>query len=460
MCGIVGMVSKWSSGFNYSHAQAFEELLYADAVRGMDSTGVFGITKKKQADVLKQAVDPGLFMRSKSWQNWREDISKKMLIAVGHNRKATVGEIVSKTAHPFVEGKTVLVHNGYIQNHKELDATVEVDSQAAARLLDKTENPIHAIQKLYGAFSMVWFNHTKRELYLVRNSERPMYLCHNTDGMFFASEEDMLSWILKRNKITGCGPIVELPIYTLVTVKVDPFTIKEEKFEAHVVAPSIHYREYPRRVVEPGEDDHPLPELEMAKREALKEAGKDDNVIAQHNEKVKVFFNNYRQGSTALFWPTNYFPEGDDKYDKKRIRVEGDLWVPGKPGYKATCSIPAENDPELYIDVEYPLAVDIQMFSRRGDVHRAIVGNMRRLPEVLEDHIGTKIPYMEWQMICENLFCAECSKPVASWQVDGCSVSRVFNGSYRVICPKCISIPNEKVKAVLAKEKKNGTNGK
>jgi glucosamine 6-phosphate synthetase-like amidotransferase/phosphosugar isomerase protein len=39
MCGIVGMVVKPNNGFSVKTENVFNQLLYADAVRGEDSTG-------------------------------------------------------------------------------------------------------------------------------------------------------------------------------------------------------------------------------------------------------------------------------------------------------------------------------------------------------------------------------------------------------------------------------------
>ena len=44
MCGLVGMIAIQSQGFSYKDKEMFNQLLYADAVRGEDSTGVFGQT--------------------------------------------------------------------------------------------------------------------------------------------------------------------------------------------------------------------------------------------------------------------------------------------------------------------------------------------------------------------------------------------------------------------------------
>src|SRR5438876_957633 len=110
MCGIVGVVSK-DGGMYSLQKDIFEEMLYADALRGMDSTGVFSVTRKNQVKVVKQAVEPGLFLKTKSYASFKDGLNSKTQFMVGHNRKATVGDVVSKNAHPFVKDGIVLVHN-------------------------------------------------------------------------------------------------------------------------------------------------------------------------------------------------------------------------------------------------------------------------------------------------------------------------------------------------------------
>jgi hypothetical protein len=52
---------------------------------------------------------------------------------IGHTRKATTGAITPRNAHPFVYKNIIGAHNGYIRNHKELNAKYqrecEVDSE-------------------------------------------------------------------------------------------------------------------------------------------------------------------------------------------------------------------------------------------------------------------------------------------------------------------------------------------
>ena len=115
----------------------FKELLYADAVRGWDSTGVFGVNKHGNIDIKKSAVAAGAFLISSEYNQFNNKLLTDYLMVVGHNRKATHGTKISENSHPFwsENEKIVLVHNGVVNNHNTLDKGHDVDSKQSVKLL-------------------------------------------------------------------------------------------------------------------------------------------------------------------------------------------------------------------------------------------------------------------------------------------------------------------------------------
>lgn len=211
MCGIVGVVSSSTSGLFTTHQKIFEQLLWADTLRGEDSTGVFGVNRYGNVDYLKVAGNTDTLFKSKEWTDFYDDIYSQFHMVVGHNRKATKGATTDENAHPFVEGNTILVHNGTLFNHSSLtEKKVEVDSHAilhsiVERGYEKT------IEELDGAFTLVWYDTEKKTLYVIRNEQRPLFIANTSGAWFFASEEKMLKWILSREEIkiegiTNCKP--------------------------------------------------------------------------------------------------------------------------------------------------------------------------------------------------------------------------------------------------------------
>ena len=200
MCGIVGMVSKNPSGFNLSHRDMFTELLVVDQLRGIDSTGVYGCRVKDTPDVVKAALNSTEFVQTRQFSRFANEMYQQYKMVIGHNRAATKGKIIGENAHPFVEGKITLVHNGTIRNQAELNADVEVDSHAITHALNDND-AAKALESINGAFALVWYDSEAKTLNLARNAERPLVLVEADDSWIFASESGMIWWLAHRNGI-------------------------------------------------------------------------------------------------------------------------------------------------------------------------------------------------------------------------------------------------------------------
>jgi len=152
--------------------------------------------------LAKEASTPEQFM----WDKEVEEIFKKSInsgsVLVGHNRKATKGEISDENAHPFNRGDIVLVHNGSLFNHKQV-ANTEVDSEAIADALNTHDNgDLETVfGKLTGAYSCVWYDNRDQTLNFFRNGARPMYLYRDTNRTLFASEAVMIMYSLIRSNV-------------------------------------------------------------------------------------------------------------------------------------------------------------------------------------------------------------------------------------------------------------------
>lgn len=75
----------------------------------------------------------------------------------------------------------------------------EVDSENICHSIN-TIGAAETIQKLDGAFTLIWHDASDNRLHIIRNEERPFHLARCNKDWFGASEEDMLMWILKRSK--------------------------------------------------------------------------------------------------------------------------------------------------------------------------------------------------------------------------------------------------------------------
>lgn len=202
MCGLVAVISKYKNGFTKKIQDAFDNLLYIDAVRGEDSTGVFCVTRSGNVHVAKQASDSNKFLKEKAYEDIKDIAYKNGWVMVGHNRKATRGSITDANAHPFwVEDKLVLVHNGSLMgSHKHL-ADVEVDSNAIAHVLAEEPDTEKALSKINGAYALIWYDIQNKKLNIIRNKERPLWWVETDEAYLIASEPAMLYFACWRNDL-------------------------------------------------------------------------------------------------------------------------------------------------------------------------------------------------------------------------------------------------------------------
>jgi hypothetical protein len=237
MCGIVGIVSKSKSGLFSTDLDLFEEMLVCDSLRGLDSTGVFGVYKNHQASTLKVAAEPHSLFRCEEWGKFRTKAINSMNMVVGHNRSATKGAVSTTNAHPFSEGKIVLVHNGTLHNHKDFNKDVEVDSHAITHALN--ERPAKEVLKeIDGAFAFVWYDREQAKLFIARNSERPLSFIETSTQVVFASEGSMLDWLMNRkyvkNPAAETFPVGELISFDLNGNKeTDTFELFRPKYQGY-----------------------------------------------------------------------------------------------------------------------------------------------------------------------------------------------------------------------------------
>lgn len=220
MCGIVGIIKVPGYIKETYHSPAFANLLYADAVRGWDSTGIFVVGHKNIPLIYKRALSAADFLQQKQVAKLITS-TDGLKFMVGHNRWMTRGEVTDYNAHPFSSGPITLVHNGTVNNwrslfagrREEIDEGVEVDSHGIACAFNHI-GVEETLRKIDGGFSLVWYNSEEDSLNFVRNGEKPMFFAPVEDDkqtIVFGSEAKLLDWIctregMKITKILGLPP--------------------------------------------------------------------------------------------------------------------------------------------------------------------------------------------------------------------------------------------------------------
>jgi len=198
MCGLIGMISRKDFGFGFKDKSIFEQLLFSDTLRGIDSTGIFGVNKYGNLLAHKTAAPASNALRTATFQEFLGKIYTDYKIVMGHNRAATRGATTDENAHPFVEDNICLIHNGTLTSHKQL-SDKEVDSHAICNSL-AVQGYEETFKNINGAFALIWYDADTKKLYMARNKERPLHMVVTDDTFYFASELKMLEWILHRTR--------------------------------------------------------------------------------------------------------------------------------------------------------------------------------------------------------------------------------------------------------------------
>lgn len=198
MCGLVGLVNKYQNGFTQQQKDVFGTLLFVDMLRGDDSTGAFVIQNNGDLSMAKDATNSIDFIRSKEFDDLLTKAYRNGSALIGHNRKATRGNVTDANAHPFiVDERICLVHNGTLWGDHKQHADVEVDSHAIAHLLTQ-HTPDEVVNKISGAYALIWYDFERQELNFLRNKERPLYWVELDDCWLWCSEQSMLEFVRHR----------------------------------------------------------------------------------------------------------------------------------------------------------------------------------------------------------------------------------------------------------------------
>ena len=215
MCGIMGYTGKDFAAPKV--LLGLEVLEY----RGYDSVGICTQTEGKTEIVKVKGRVNALkeILKAKG--------SNNSFCAMGHTRWATHGAPSDDNAHPHRVGDVSIVHNGIIENYRELKEKLisegftfasETDTEIACALIDKyysrLKNPFEAISmatsKLKGSYALaIMIEGIKGTIYAVRNSS-PLIIGRGSDGYYLASDLTAIIPFTKEYYALTEGEIIEL----------------------------------------------------------------------------------------------------------------------------------------------------------------------------------------------------------------------------------------------------------
>ena len=192
MCGIVGVLG------THEVAPILVEALKRLEYRGYDSAGIATVN----AGALDRRRAVGKLVNLSDLLVHSPLAGKA---GIGHTRWATHGAPTAENAHPHRCGDVAVVHNGIIENFRDLRAELaalgltsetETDTETVAMLahhfMNSGDTPQEAarktIAKLEGAFALCFLFHGEEDLMIATRLGSPLAIGHGQGEMFVGSD--------------------------------------------------------------------------------------------------------------------------------------------------------------------------------------------------------------------------------------------------------------------------------
>ncbi len=195
MCGIVGVLG------DHEVAPILVEALKRLEYRGYDSAGIATVQdgrldRRRAVGKLANLSDVLV----------HDPLAGKS--GIGHTRWATHGGPTVTNAHPHQAGRVAVVHNGIIENYRDLRARLshrtfvtETDTETVAQLcedfldqgLGRREAATETLKHLDGAYALAFLFQGEADLIVAARKGSPLAIGHGEGEMFVGSDAIALS---------------------------------------------------------------------------------------------------------------------------------------------------------------------------------------------------------------------------------------------------------------------------
>jgi glutamine---fructose-6-phosphate transaminase (isomerizing) len=192
MCGIVGVLGKEPV------AELLVDALKRLEYRGYDSAGVATL---EQGRIERRRAEGKL----RNLEQLLKAEPLQGITGIGHTRWATHGKPSEANAHPHMTDDVAIVHNGIIENFRELKAqlmaegapfTSDTDTEVIAHLITRElragKDPVAAVYQtlahLQGAFALAMIFRGYEDLMIVARQGSPLAIGYGDGEMFAGSD--------------------------------------------------------------------------------------------------------------------------------------------------------------------------------------------------------------------------------------------------------------------------------
>ena len=214
MCGIVGILGKEPVAGTI--VEALKRLEY----RGYDSAGIATLVN---GSIDRRRVEGKLV----GLETAIDETPLDGIVGIGHTRWATHGAPNETNAHPHATDRVAIVHNGIIENFRELREELEAaghtfssetDSETVAHLvtgfLDKDMSPVEAaraaIARLNGAFALGIIFRGEDDLMVGARRGSPLAIGYGDGEMYLGSDAYALAPMTNRVVFLEEGDFVQI----------------------------------------------------------------------------------------------------------------------------------------------------------------------------------------------------------------------------------------------------------
>ena len=242
MCGIVGYVgNKNAQNFLISGLKRLE-------YRGYDSAGIVTLDETGKPTLLR-AKGKIANLEEKLAKNKRSD-----KIGVSHTRWATHGEPSETNAHPHQAGDVYVVHNGIIENYKELKVALkdhkfksQTDTEVLAALIESFykggKHPlvnavVQALKLVKGTYGIAVVSVKSPDEIVVARSGSPLVIGIGHDETLIASDASALVGHTKQAIYLNDGEVAHVTKNSveIKTLNAEPVSAKVEEIETNLAA--------------------------------------------------------------------------------------------------------------------------------------------------------------------------------------------------------------------------------
>jgi glutamine---fructose-6-phosphate transaminase (isomerizing) len=255
MCGIFGVITKNKSSYNDNFLKkSLKTLAKLSESRGRDSSGLCTLNHNDYSfDIVKGPIPANeLLKRDKVNDNLKDTFSKKnndkLRLVFGHARLVTNGtQLEDANNQPVIKDDIICVHNGIVVNvddlwkeHPGLIRENEIDTEILPALIRmelnngiSIESSIKkTINKVFGTASIAT-TFADLEKFVLATNNGSLYVIHNKDIIYFASERAMLNGLIKKISLEekiGKFKFFQLKAKSMLVLDLQDFSFNKKSF--------------------------------------------------------------------------------------------------------------------------------------------------------------------------------------------------------------------------------------